>query len=88
MIRYLGEYEQKETQQPEGSSEPVIKQTFNILLEYGQLDLDENFLERLPPVFQPEIGTFWKALFEVAYALEGVHNLNANINEFDQNFHG
>lgn len=88
MIRYLGEYEQKVTQQSEGSSQPVTKQTFNILLEYGELDLDEYFLVRCPPVFQAEVGTFWKALFEVAYAVKGVHNLNANINGLAQDFHG
>jgi hypothetical protein len=84
MVRYLGGYNHQEIQQPvvgkfEGPfQEGKAKATHNILLEYGDRDLDELFAERLPPVLQDEIEAFWKGLFEVAYAVKGIHHLKIN----------
>jgi hypothetical protein len=47
----------------------------NILLEYSELDLDEVFSQRNPPIFPIEIQRFWKALTAVAEALHKMHNL-------------
>lgn len=47
----------------------------NILLEYSELDLDEVFSQRNPPVFPAEIYLFWQALSAVAEALSKMHNL-------------
>ena len=40
--------------------------TYNILLEYGEFDLNEYFLERLQPVFLVDIMHFWNDLFNIA----------------------
>lgn len=65
LIAYLGDFQQRD---------PVTnKTTYNILLEFGELDLDEYFFERSPPVLTAEIVHFWKDLFEVARAVKDIH---------------
>lgn len=86
MVRYLGEYTH-EGHQVRGTSQ-VSEKTYNILLEYGDLDLDEYFLERLPPVFPTEIIRFWRDLFEVGEAIRGVHNLKYGKGEFAEDYYG
>ena len=51
--------------------------TYNILLEYGEFDLEEFFGEQqqYPPVLQLEIVLFWESFFKVADAISRVHNL-------------
>lgn len=80
MVRYFGEYEHKEAD--------TCKTTHNILLEYGEFDLDEFFAERLPPVLQTEVEEFWVKLFEVANALDGIHNLRTCTDGITQEYRG
>ncbi|KAI1209587.1 uncharacterized protein F4807DRAFT_97731 [Annulohypoxylon truncatum] len=72
MVRFLGEYEIDE-QLEDGS----VCHTWNILLEYGEEDLDEFFASRrnYPPNLNPETLQFWNSLANVAQALDSVHNL-------------
>ena len=77
VVQCLADFTHKET-----------RNTYNILLEFGELDLDEFFAERLPPAFQVETEAFWKDLFEVADALEGIHNLKVNVNGNVEEYHG
>lgn len=49
--------------------------TFNILLEHGELDLNEFFAMVQPPRLPLEILNFWSDLFEVAKALRRFHNV-------------
>jgi hypothetical protein len=56
-------------------SEGTSKLTYNILLEYAQYDLDDLFNERAPPVMFHEIVALWQNLFDLADALNGIHNL-------------
>lgn len=49
--------------------------TYNILLEYGVSDLEVYFTTRHPPFFAGEIHQFWEQLFDLASALEKLHNL-------------
>lgn len=86
MVQYLGEYTH-EGHQALDSRESSDK-TFNILLEYGDLDLDEYFLERLPPVFPTEIMRFWNDLFEVSEAIKGVHNLKHGKGDLAEDYYG
>jgi hypothetical protein len=92
MVRCLGDYGHKEIQQTLNSSETggkdVCKDTYNILLEFGECDLDEYFTLILPPVFDIEIKAFWKALFEVADALDGIHNLETWVDGVHQYYDG
>jgi hypothetical protein len=96
MVRYLADYGHKEVHQDSNHSEPssaghsgrVTRATYNILLEFGDYDLDEFFAERLPPVFETEVEWFWKALFEIADAVEGIHNLDICTDGTRQQYHG
>lgn len=86
MVRYLANYghkERKSLQDPNSASpqEDAVKDTYNILLEYCDLDLDEFFIERFPPVLESEVEAFWTALFEVADAVEFIHNLKDSYEE-------
>lgn len=49
--------------------------TYNLLLEWAQLDLDEYFLEMPPPSTSDEITAFWGHIFKTAEALRLIHNL-------------
>lgn len=71
MIQYLGDYTFEEI-----PNEPD-SWTYNILLEFGELDLDEFSADQhsYPPVRRREIIAFWRALFQVAEAIKRLHNL-------------
>ncbi|KAF2434232.1 kinase-like protein [Tothia fuscella] len=86
MIRYLGHYSHKETNSrprfpedppnlPGKDGLPQPNLTSNILLEYGEYDLNDVFQYRLPPVFTADIDAFWMALFQIAEVVQGLHNL-------------
>jgi len=65
VVKYLGEYHFREC----GAASP----THNILLEYGQQDLDEYIADTYPPVLNNEIIAFWEDLFKVAATLKRLH---------------
>lgn len=98
MVQYLGDYEHVEVHKssgpqiitPGGAFETgtITTVTSNIILEYGDYDLDEYFMEFAPPVFQIEIKSFWEGLFDVAYAVRGIHNLEVNRDGRTQEFNG
>ena len=78
MVRYLGHFERQEHTGP----------TYHILLEFGELDLEDFFLDRLPPALQTEIEQFWENLFEVANAVKHIHNFTMSRAGVRQNFYG
>jgi hypothetical protein len=85
MVQYLGDYSFDED--PNDST----SRTHNILLEYGELDLDEFFAadHSYPPVLTLEIVDFWQSLFEVAEALKRFHNLEyTNEDGVTDHYHG
>jgi hypothetical protein len=86
MVQCLGGYSHEGHHALE--SPETCNKTHNILLEYGDLDLDEYFFERLPPVFPTEILGFWEDLFEVAVAIKGVHNLEYGKGELAEQYYG
>jgi len=96
MVRYVADYQHKEPYLDSnypgivsvGQRRPATKSTYNILLEFGDYDLDEFFGERLPPVFDPEVERFWKGLFEVAHTVEGIHNLHICAGGTNHEYHG
>ena len=98
MVRYLGDYEHPEITTSSTRQEPGIgaaeepkdscKTTQNILLEYGEFDLDEFFAERLPPVLRNEVEDFWTALFQVAFAVDSIHNLTITTGGVAREYHG
>lgn len=67
-MKYLGEYHFREG----GDTSP----NHNIILEYGQQDLDEYLADTYPPVLNTEIIAFWEDLFKVAATLK--HYINSN----------
>ncbi|KAH8807981.1 kinase-like domain-containing protein [Xylogone sp. PMI_703] len=86
MVRYLGKYVHESRTLPGASG--ASDETFNILLEYGDLDLDEYLFERLPPVLSSEILHFWSDLFEVSNAIKGVHNLKYDKGGLPEEYYG
>lgn len=94
MVRYLGGYYHEETLHYGGGSaaghnqESTTKATQNILLEYGDRDLDDLFYFQLPPVLQTEIEEFWNHLFEVADAVEKIHNLTIVNDKIATHYYG
>jgi len=70
LIRYLGQFSLKEKV---GDKE---KKTYNILMEFGEFDLDEYFAVNKPPERYEEIMSFWRNLFKIARALQIVHNFS------------
>jgi len=86
MVKYLGDY--SHTGHREANLPESITTTHNILLEYGEMDLQEYFLAFSPPILNAEVKTFWKNMLEVAQALEGIHNLKTKKYETVQEYHG
>ncbi|KAK8077667.1 serine/threonine protein kinase [Apiospora saccharicola] len=84
MVQYLGEYEIEENIDAQG-----VVCTSNLLLEYGDFDLEELFLSKSPPTCFETTVEFWEALFKVAEAVDGIHNLRARRELGPSvNFHG
>lgn len=69
VVKYIGEYRFRH---PESEDTSL---THNIILEYGERDLDEYLAETYPPVLNTEIIAFWDGLFKVAVTLEQLHDL-------------
>lgn len=68
MIRYILQYSHEEDQR-EG------KTSWNMLLEYGDSDLQEYFLSHVPPVFEDEQLCFWSNMCLVVDAVQKLHEL-------------
>ena len=100
MVRYFGEYRHEESRSTNSLSPNASKMsllasdkvritiTYNMLLEFGELDLDNFFAEVLPPVIQSEIEDFWMNLTGIADALESIHNLREETNGRSQEYYG
>jgi hypothetical protein len=96
MVRYLGDYGLRQAvpvtspsdSLARGPKKDVFKNTYNILLEYGDLDLDDFFYERLPPVLDEEVAGFWTAMLDIAKAVDGIHNLKADRGELVDKYRG
>ena len=58
-----------------GNAFSQTQNTHNILLEFGELDLDEFFAESDPPAHPLEITGFWERFFKLAQALNKLHYL-------------
>ncbi|KAI1775401.1 hypothetical protein F4818DRAFT_48219 [Hypoxylon cercidicola] len=72
MVQFLGEYEIDEKLE-----DGTVARTYNILLEYGEEDLEEFFASKMnyPPILNSETIQFWESLANVANALHSMHNL-------------
>ena len=96
MIRYLGDYEHIEKVPPntddvareDSDSSTKMHATYNILLEYGELDLDRYFEQRLPPILEVEVADFWKDMFDVADAVKGIHEITISAAGMRQEYYG
>lgn len=66
VVQYLGEYRLQQFPKPP---------SHHIMLEYGEMDLDEYLAETYPPVLNEEIREFWEELFSVARTLKRIHHL-------------
>ncbi|KAL2405854.1 hypothetical protein ABEF95_000368 [Exophiala dermatitidis] len=84
IVQYLGHYVEEDPNDSKSS-------LYNILLEFGEADLDEFFADprSYPPIRPLEIFAFWKSLFEVAEAIKRLHNLvRQDEDGFTDEYHG
>lgn len=95
MVRWLADYKKIETPGAaavhaiaERSDQPSENATYNILLEYGEMDFSNYFYEIEPPVQPSDIQGFWRSVFAVADALKGIHNLEVKDAGIKMEFHG
>ncbi|KAF2490635.1 hypothetical protein BU16DRAFT_622209 [Lophium mytilinum] len=72
VVQYLGDFSCDG-----GPAYDPTPRTYNMLLEYGDQDLDGYFAdqESYPPVRTTEILVFWKSLFKVADAISTIQTL-------------
>jgi len=70
IVSYYGYFIEKDE-----DSNGTVHMTKNILLEYGDLDLDEYLVGKLPLTIRIEIIDFWERLFRVATTLKKFQNL-------------
>jgi hypothetical protein len=68
IVQYLGSFSYEEER------DGRLFKTYNLLLEYGEFDLDEYFIEMPPPSTADDIIAFWRNLFDIADALMFIHN--------------
>jgi serine/threonine protein kinase len=61
---------------------------YNLLLEFGESDLEVFFGDHLPPVLQTEVEGFWKALFEVVDAVADIHDGKTDTGGVYEEFEG
>jgi len=77
IIRCFGSYSER------GPSETSTNHlTYNLLLECGDMDLDQTFTRRLPPVLPSEINAFWSSMFGISDAINRLHNLKTDSGEY------
>lgn len=90
MVRWLANYKKTHDPQVAVAAGPSKQETttYNILLEYGEMDLRVYFEEVLPPVLQSEIEAFWRSLFAIADAVKGIHNLKVRNAEQVEEYYG
>jgi len=76
IVRCLGHYKHEIlTKSPPYTD---TKLTYNIVLEYGEADLEECWAEptTVPPVRFEEIRRYWANLFNIAYAILVIHQVH------------
>lgn len=78
IIGYLGDY----------TVEGKDSTTHNILLEYGDLDLEEYFNVIRPPILYRDIVMFWRNISDVADAIANIHQLTIKQAGVDQSYAG
>jgi len=61
---------------------------YSILLEYGEVDLDEYFVATPPPARAPDIILLWEDLFKVAEAVRGLHSFKFPRAGVERVYHG
>ncbi|KAG8525536.1 uncharacterized protein KY384_009180 [Bacidia gigantensis] len=64
---------------------------YNIVLEYAELDLDEYFFSKDPPLLSTDIAIFWRRMFDIASAVANIHQfakLRAGVVEAYSGVHG
>lgn len=71
-----------------GLQKNTVETTHNIILEYGESDLEEYFADTVPPYLQPEVDAFWRSLFVVADAVRSIHNLKIETDGRVEEYYG
>ena len=74
MLRYFGRYSCYDAQG---------HKTYNILLEFGKMDLLEYFNEKPPPERSEDIIRCWKSICKIANAIRTVHELDHSTESYN-----
>jgi hypothetical protein len=79
IVRYLGSFTH-DYGEGISSDDYHLRKTYNLLLEYGELDLYQYWADEtnVPPVRVNEIIRYWEKLFEIATAIRKVHYLDVS----------
>ena len=64
------------------------QKTYNLLLEYGEADLDEYFFTTPPPALASDIIAFWEDLFNLAKALRDLHSFESPRAGVERKYYG
>ncbi len=95
MVRWLADYKKAKTSGETlqsgatgHSGHTADNTTYNILLEYGEMDLDEYFGRMVPPALPSDIEAFWRPLFAIADAIDGIHNLKTSDTGIVEEYYG
>lgn len=89
IIRYLGAFTHQS--EPSTTTEGTVitsNATYNIILEFGEADLQDLFTSTSPPYLQEEIEAFWNGLRDVAVAVKSIHLLKRDQHGPIQKFSG
>ncbi|KAF4630836.1 hypothetical protein G7Y89_g7300 [Cudoniella acicularis] len=78
MVQYFGCYEHYD-----GQDQP----TYNIILEFGEMDLVEYFHAKPPPQLPVEIVEFWDWISNIVRSIQTVHELSHGTEKYD-GWHG
>ncbi|ERF73563.1 hypothetical protein EPUS_07497 [Endocarpon pusillum Z07020] len=81
MIQWLFNYSHVE-------DEKAGRTTYNLVLEYGEYDLERYFLAYLPPQLEDEQLSFWHDLFLVAEAIRDIHEFTDSSGGVVKEYHG
>lgn len=73
IVKYLGSYSHYDV---------IGNKTFNILLEFGSMNLWEILSKGNPPVLFTDVAEFWQTILKVACAIESIHHLAHQENQY------
>lgn len=92
IANYLGCYEEKLDPstffEDRIAERQKVTSRYNILFNHVESDLEEYFIDNLPPITLHEMGSFWIDLFNVAFGIESIHDHTSYNKGYPERFAG